>query len=161
MYLRSQGFVSPLLNESLFDFLGGVLGHSTEGVGQFFKEKLVDKVMTVLGVNPDSWIGGVVSTTIGNLELKDISKVFTDCTFTTKLLSKSIAEEAVNQVRLGVGVSGGFYDILSNTLVEMIEKGEFAQSIESKLAESICPMLSDVRQKFTDTEQGLKDKVFS
>jgi hypothetical protein len=161
MYLRSQGFVSPLLNESLFDFLGGVLGHSTEGVGQFFKEKLVDKVMTVLGVNPDSWIGGVVSTTIGNLELKDISKVFTDCSFTTKLLSKSIAEEAVNQVRLGVGVSGGFYDILSNTLVEMIEKGEFAQSIESKLAESICPMLSDVRQKFTDTEQGLKDKVFS
>jgi hypothetical protein len=161
MYLRSQGFVSPLLNEGLFDFLGSVLGHSTDGVTQFFKEKLVDKVMTVLGVNPDSWIGGVVSTTIGNLELKDIPKVFTDCTFTTKLLSKSIAEEASNQVRLGVGVSGGFYDILSNTLVEMIEKGEFVQSIESKIAEFVCPMLSDVRQKFTDTEQGLKDKVFS
>ena len=161
MYLRSQGFVSPLLNEELFDFLGSVLGHSTDGVTQFFKEKLVDKVMTVLGVNPDSWIGGVVSTTIGNLELKDVPKVFTDCTFTTKLLSKSIAEEAANQVRLGVGVSGGFYDILSNTLVEMIEKGEFAQSIEAKIAEVVCPMLSDVRQKFTDTEQGLKDKVFS
>jgi hypothetical protein len=43
----------------------------------------------------------------------------------------------------------------------MIEKGDFAQSIEEKIAESICPMLSDVRQKFTDTEQGLKDKVFS
>jgi len=161
MYLRSQGFISPLLSEGLFDFLGGVLGHSTEGVGQFFKEKLVDKVLSILGVNPDSWIGGVISTTIGNLSITDIGKVFTDCSFTTKLLSKSIAEEAVNQVRLGVGVSGGFYDILSNTLVEMIEKGDFAQSIEEKLAESICPMLSDVRQKFTSTEQGLKDKVFS
>ena len=161
MYLHSQGFKSSLINEGLFDFLGGVLGHSTEGVTQFFKEKLVDKIMSILGINPDSWIGGVVSTTIGNLALSDISKVFTDCSFTTKLLSKSIAEEAVNQVRLGVGVSGGFYDILSNTLVEMIEKGEFVQSIEEKLAESICPMLSDVRQKFSDTEQGLKDKVFS
>jgi hypothetical protein len=161
MYLRSQGFNSQILNEGLFDFLGGALGHSTEGVTQFFKEKLSDKVLTILGVNPDSWVGGVVSTTIGNLALSDIPKVFTDCSFTTKLLSKSIAEEAVNQVRLGVGVSGGFYDILSNTLVEMIEKGDFAQSIEEKLADSICPMLSDVRQKFTDTEQGLKDKVFS
>lgn len=161
MYLRSQGFVSPLLNEGLFDFLGGVLGHSTEGVTQFFKEKLVDKVMSLLGVNPDSWVGGVVSTTIGNLPLSDIPKVFSDCSFTTKLLAKSITEEAVNQVRLGVGVSGGFYDILSNTLVEMIEKGDFAQSVEEKLAETICPMLSDVRNKFNDTEKGLKDKVFS
>jgi hypothetical protein len=161
LYLNSQGFTTPLLNEGLFDFLGGVLGHSTEGVTQFFKEKLVDKVMSLLGVNPDSWVGGVVSTTIGNLALSDIPKVFSDCSFTTKLLSKSIAEEAVNQVRLGVGVSGGFYDILSNTLVEMIEKGDFAQSVEEKLAETICPMLSDVRNKFNDTEQGLKDKVFS
>ena len=161
LYLNSQGFTTPLLTEALFDFLGGVLGHSTEGVTQFFKEKLVDKVMSLLGVNPDSWVGGVVSTTIGNLALSDIPKVFSDCSFTTKLLAKSIAEEAVNQVRLGVGVSGGFYDILSNTLVEMIEKGDFAQSVEEKLAETICPMLSDVRNKFNDTEKGLKDKVFS
>ena len=161
LYLNSQGFTTPLLNEGLFDFLGGVLGHSTEGVTQFFKEKLVDKVMSLLGVNPDSWVGGVVSTTIGNLPLTDIPKLFNDCSFTTKLLAKSIAEEAVNQVRLGVGASGGFYDILSNTLVEMIEKGDFAQSVEEKLAQSICPMLSDVRNKFNDTEQGLKDKVFS
>ena len=95
------------------------------------------------------------------MALSDVPKVFSDCSFTTKLLSKSIAEEAVNQVRLGVGVSGGFYDILSNTLVEMIEKGDFAQSVEEKLAETICPMLSDVRNKFNDTEKGLKDKVFS
>lgn len=161
MYLHTQGFTSPLINEGLFDFLGGVLGHSTEGITQFFKEQLVDKVLSILGVNPDSWVGGVVSTTIGNLALTDIPKVFTDCSFTTKLLSKSIAEEAVNQVKLGVGVSGGFYDILSNTLVDMVEKGDFAQSIEEKLAESICPMLSNVRQKFSDTEMGLKDKIFS
>lgn len=160
-YLHSQGFKSPLINEGLFDFLGTVLGHSTEGVTQFFKEKLVDKVMSLLGVNPDSWVGGVVSTTIGNLSLSDIPKVFSDCSFTTKLLSKSIAEEAANQVRLGVGVSGGFYDILSNTLVETIEKGDFVQSVEEKLAEIVCPMLSDVRNKFNDTEKGLKDKVFS
>jgi hypothetical protein len=145
----------------LFDFLGGVLGHSTEGVTQFFKEKLVDKVLSILGINPDSWVGGVISTTVGNLSLSDIPKILTDCSFTTKLLSKSIAEEAVNQVRLGVGVSGGFYDILSNTLVEMIEKGDFAQSVEEKLAQFICPMLSDVRNKFTKTEQKLKDKVFA
>lgn len=160
-YLLNQGFDVTTINEGLFDFLGSALGHSPEGVIQFFKEKLADKVLSMIGVDPNSWIGGVISTTIGNLSIKDIGKVLTDCSFTTSLIGKSISEEAINQIRQGVGASGGFYDVLSNTLVETLESSDIGQKLEEKFTDVVCPMISDMRNKFSKTETDLKDKIFS
>jgi hypothetical protein len=160
-YLKSQGFDNTVINESIFDFFKSILGHSPDGVVQFFKEKLADKILSALGVDPKGWIGGTISTAFGNLPITEMGKLVSDCSFTTKLISKSIAEESLNQLKEKVGKTGGLYDILSNTVVEALEQNPIAQSIEEKLGDIICPIISSVGSKLSKTETELKEKVFS
>lgn len=161
-YLKSQGFDNDVINESLFDFFKSLLGHTPGSVVDVFKERLADKILSFLGVDPKGWIGGTISTAFGNLEsMSDIGKLVSDCSFTTNLISKSIAEEAINQLKEKTGKTGILYDILSNSVVESLSESQLGQKIESALGTIICPLLSGVSTKMSDTETELKEKVFS
>jgi hypothetical protein len=161
-YLKSQGFDNKVIEESLFDFFKSILGQTPGGVVDVFKERLADKILSFLGVDPTGWIGGTISTAFGNLEsMSDVGKLVSDCSFTTNLISKSIAEEAVNQLKQKTGKTGVLYDILSNSVVESLSESQLGQKIESALGTIICPLLSGVSTKMSDTEKELKEKVFS
>lgn len=161
-YLKSQGFDDNIINEALFDFFKSLLGHTPGSVVDVFKERLADKILSFLGVDPKGWIGGTISTAFGNLEsMSDIGKLVSDCSFTTNLISKSIAEEAINQLKEKTGKTGILYDILSNSVVESLSESQLGQKIESALGTIICPLLSGVSTKMSNTETELKEKVFS
>lgn len=161
-YLKSQGFDNKVIEESLFDFFKSILGQTPGSVVDVFKERLADKILSFLGVDPTGWIGGTISTAFGNLEsMSDVGKLVSDCSFTTNLISKSIAEEAVNQLKQKTGKTGILYDILSNSVVESLSESQLGQKIESALGTIICPLLSGVSTKMSDTEKELKEKVFS
>ena len=161
-YLKSQGFDNKVIEESLFDFFKSILGQTPGSVVDVFKERLADKILSFLGVDPTGWIGGTISTAFGNLEsMSDVGKLVSDCSFTTNLISKSIAEEAVNQLKQKTGKTGILYDILSNSVVESLSESQLGQKIESALGTIICPLLSGVSTKMSDTETELKEKVFS
>ena len=160
-YLKSQGFDNNVINEALFDFFKSLLGHTPGSVVDVFKERLADKVLSFLGVDPKGWIGGTISTAFGNLDVADMGKLVSDCSFTTNLISKSIAEEAINQLKEKTGKTGILYDILSNSVVESLSESQLGQKIESALGTMICPLLSGVSTKMSNTETELKEKVFS
>lgn len=160
-YLKSQGFDNNVINEALFDFFKSLLGHTPGSVVDVFKERLADKILTFLGVDPTGWIGGTISTAFGNLDVADMGKLVSDCSFTTNLISKSIAEEAINQLKQKTGKTGILLDILSNSVVESLSESQLGQKIESALGTIICPILSGVSNKMSNTEKELKEKVFS
>ncbi len=155
-YLNSQGYNKELINESLWDILKGVFGSSSEGIFQYFKEYMAKWLITKLTpIDPEGWVGGIIIRAFGNIKLSDINKL-TDCDYLSKLLTKSIVEEVIQKAKDKAGMTGAFYDILRNAVVESLDNTDFVQNIESGIAGIICPLVGGVAKKMEKKAEQMK-----
>jgi hypothetical protein len=158
-YLHSQGYNNELIKEGFLDLMRGLFGNASTGVFQYFKEHIAEWfVKKFTPINPDSWMGNIIITTIGNVPLTELHNL-TNCNYVSGMLSKSIAEGAVNKIKNEQGLTGPGYDILRNTLIEMAEDSEFGQKIEHKISEYICPKLQGLTSKLGDATTTIKSKA--
>jgi hypothetical protein len=161
VYLNSQGFNKGVISEGLWDMVKGLFGNGADSVMQYFKEYIAKWLIgNLTPMDPNGWIGGTIVKAIGNLPIGDIPKL-TDCNFLTALLSKSIAEEALDQVKNKAGMEGPFYDILRNAIVESLEDTSFGSKIEHGLGSVICPMLGGVTSKMGSVADKLKQNALT
>ena len=161
IYLSSQGFDKTSINEGFFDMFKGIFGNTGESILQYFKEYFAKwLISSVTPLDPEGWIGGTIVKAIGNLDISDIPKL-TDCNFTTKLVSKSISEEAIDQLKNKAGLEGAFYDVLRNAVVESLSDSNFGQKIESALGSVLCPMISKVSGKMANVTDTMKKGALS
>lgn len=159
-YLNNQGFDKGLINEGFWDILKGLFP-STDVIAQWFKEKMASWLIEAIAPGQEnSWIGSIITTTIGNLKVGDITKL-TNCDFTTKLLSKSIAEGVIKKFADSKGVSGALADLVRNSMMEHLDSSEFAQKLESGISHLICPLLGGVTQKMSTVANTMKDKAIA
>ena len=159
--LNDQGFKSKLITESFFDIISGFFGKSGSGILQTIKEYFGNWLIEKLGVDTKGWIGGTIVRAIGNLDIADIPKL-TNCTFTTKLLSKSLAENAVSKLQTAAGLEGTLSNIMRNTLVETLEENStFMVKIEEALGSVLCPLISNVSGKLEDAASAMKEKAIA
>jgi hypothetical protein len=84
----------------------------------------------------------MISTTIGNIKVGDYlnGNIF-KCEFLVPQLAKSIGENAVRQFADNKGLTGGFYDVLRNSLVELVDDVPFIHKIEEGIGKVLCPSL--------------------
>ncbi len=159
-YLNTQGFDKKIINEQIWDFFKSLFGNtfSFEPVFDYFKEYLVKSLLDQFGVDTTGWIGNIVITTIGNIELSEIDRL-TDCNYLSKILSKSIAEGAIRKLQgQSVGV-GPLQDILRNALVDTLGETDLGNKIESFLGQLICPLISKVAGNMGSTMDSMKAKA--
>ena len=159
-YLHSQDYNKELIKESFFDLLGGLFGNASTGIFQYFKEHIAKWLVTKFGFDPNSWLGNIVIVAVGNLPLTELHNL-TNCSFVSKMLSKDIAEGAINKIKNEQGLTGPGYDILRNAMVEMAEQSSFGQSIEHKISDYICPKLQGLTGKLGDVTQKIKSNALS
>lgn len=157
-YLNTQGFDKKIINEGFFEILKGLFGNSIDSVFQYFKEYAIQWLMEKFGVDSSGWIGSIIITTIGNLDLADIPKL-TDCNFVTKLLSKSLAEGTLRKLQTSTVGLGPVQDIIRNTLVEIISETEFGEKLESALGSLLCPLISSLAGKLGMAGDQLKSQA--
>ncbi len=155
-YLHSQGYDNELIKEGFMDLLRGVFGQASTGIFQYFQEQIGRWLLNKLGMDTNSWMGNIIVTTIGNVPLTELPNL-TNCTYLSNLLSKSVAEGAVNKIKNEQGLTGPGYDILRNSLIELAEDSTFGQKIEHKISDFICPQL----QKIKGNLDGVTDKMKS
>jgi len=161
IYLNSQGFNKQVINEGFFDVLTGLFGHAPEGIMEYFKEYMGKWLIEHLTpVDPDGWIGNIIITSVGNLAIGDIPKL-TDCNFLTKLISKSVGEGTVRKLTHEQGLDGAFYDVLRNSIVDMLDSTSLVTKIEEGLGGVICPLLGGVKTKMDSATDKLKEKALA
>ena len=139
---NTSGLGNNRINES--DILSNVLSIGGGGIIGYFKEKLADSIINkFVPGGADTWLGGMISTTIGNIKVGDYlnGNIF-KCEFLVPQLAKSIGENAVRQFADNKGLTGGFYDVLRNSLVELIDDIPFIEKVESGMSKALCPTLS-------------------
>jgi hypothetical protein len=160
-YLNSQGFDKKIINEGFWDTLKGLFGHAPDGIMEYFKEYIAKwLVENLTPMDSNGWLGSIVITAIGNLPIGDIPKL-TDCNFLTKLISKSVAEGTVRKLTHEKGLEGPFYDILRNSIVDMLDETSLGSKIEEALGSFICPLLGGVKNKMNVATDTLKQKALA
>lgn len=160
-YLNSQGFDKQVINEGFWDTLKGLFGHAPDGIMEYFKEYMAKWIVKNLTpMDPEGWIGNMIITGIGNLPIGDIPKL-TDCNYLTKWISKTAAEGTVRKLTHEKGLDGPFYDILRNSIVDMLDETSLGSKIEEALGSFICPLLGGVKNKMEATTDKLKQKALA
>jgi hypothetical protein len=158
-YLNSQGFDKKVINEGFWDILSGLFPKGMDSVFQYFKEQATEWLLGKLKVDTNGWIGNIIIAAMGDVDIAEIPKLFTDCNFTTKKLSKAIAEGSIRKLQNQTIGDSAVADILRNTMVEVLEETDLGTKIESALGSVICPLISNLSGKLTNAASEIKDKA--
>lgn len=158
-YFNSKGYNTEIINEQFFDILKGFFtGTGLDSIMGTFKEYAAKWIIQKFGIDPNGWIGSIITTAVGNLPLGDIPKL-TDCNYVVPYLAKTIGESAVKKFMAEKGVDNPLTSVIRNALVEVLEDTAFGQSIEKGLEKIICPLLGDLSKKMGKVTNNLKNKA--
>lgn len=159
VYFNSQGYNTEIINEQFFDILKGFFtGTGLDSILGTFKEYAAKWIIQKFGVDPNGWVGSIITTAVGNLPLGDIPKL-TDCDYVVPYLAKTIGESAVKKFMAEKGVDNPLTSVIRNAVVEVLEDTAFGQSIEKGLEKIICPLLGDLSKKMGKVTNSLKNKA--
>jgi len=106
-----------------------------------------------------SMMAQTVIAAFGNLDWESITKLFTDCSFTSKWLVQTIIEGFVRKYQEKYGASGVFTDTIRNGIVEAIGSNEVIDALSNKLMGFVCNMIGGLKPKMEDAYSAIKQKV--
>lgn len=160
-YLNSQGYNSQLINENFLDMLKGLFGTAADSTLQYFKESIAKWLIEkITPMDPNGWMANIIIAAVGNVPIGEISRL-TECNYLSDVLTKSIVEGAVNKYKNEQGLTGPFYDILRNGIIEMLEDTKFGQVIETAIGDLVCPLLGGIKDKMGSAAETMKKGALS
>ena len=164
-YLKIQGYTPQAINEGLFSMLGNIFGGSVKSIPAVFGEYIAGWLTKTLGIPQNSYMSSVVVALVGNLNIADYDKFFSDCRFTSNKIADSLIEGYVlqlqNEKNLNTGASGFIVSALRNSVVDYFteDKTSLIQILEDKIGEFLCPKLSKLSSVISDKTDDLKTKI--
>jgi hypothetical protein len=164
VHLHKQGFDNSIIEEnvsSVFNVLGNLFGGTTNAVIELFKEKGVKFILEKLGIEDNNFLKNFLITALGNTDLKDVPKLFTECEFLTRKIAESVPEAYLRQLEYEKGMGGDFMDYVRNSLYDVIKQSDFADKIESKISGIVCPLVERMSSKFNEQLGTMKSSLIS
>lgn len=165
-YLVSQGYTSKSINEGLFSALGGLFGGSFKAVPAVFGEYIAKWLTKTLGVPEGSFIQTSIMALVGNLNIADYDKLFTDCRFASNKIADSLIEGYLIQMQnkmsaTSQGATGFIVSALRNAVAEnfLEDKEGIIQILQDKIGDFLCPKLAKVSSVIADKTEEIKDKA--
>ena len=164
-YLKIQGYTPQAINEGLFSMLGNIFGGSVKSIPAVFGEYIASWLTKTLGIPQNSYMSSVVVALVGNLNISDYDKFFSDCRFASNKIADSLIEGYVlqlqNEKNLNTGASGFIVSALRNSVVDYFteDKTSLIQILEDKIGEFLCPKLSKLSSVISDKTDDLKTKI--
>jgi peptidoglycan hydrolase-like protein with peptidoglycan-binding domain len=167
-YMVSQGYTSQVINEGLFSMLGSLFGGSVKSVPAVFGEYIANWLTKTLGVPEGSFIQSSIVALVGNLNIADYDKFFTDCRFAANKIADSLIEGYLIQMQkradsTSQGATGFIVSALRNAVSEYFleDKDGIIQKLQDMIGDFICPKLSKVASTLGDKAEEIKDKAMA
>lgn len=167
-YLTTQGYSSEVINEGLFSFLGSLFGGSVKSVPAVFGEYIAQWLTNKLGIPQGSFMQSAIVALVGNLNISDYDKFFTDCRFASNKIADSLIEGYLIQMQqraqaTSQGATGFITSAMRNAISEYLleDKEGIIQKLQDMIGDFICPKLSKVASTLQDKAEDIKDKAMS
>jgi len=147
VYLNYHGFNSDIISEQSLEMVQKFLtGTGVDALFQYFKEYAAKWLLQSLKLKPDSLLGSIFITSIGNLPIGDMFKL-TDCNYAVPFFTKSLAEGLIRKFLASKGYENPITATIRNALTEVMEDTAFVQNLQKKLSGVICPKLGGLANK--------------
>lgn len=147
--------------QAIFDVLGSLFGGTKNGVVGTFKEKGINYILNKLGLDKNSYMGDFLEVVFGNVDLKDIPRLFTDCDFLTKKIAEAVPEAYLKNLQDEKGFDNIFMDYVRNTLYDVIRESDIVQKLEDRISGIVCPITAGLTSKFEDKLTDMKSSLSS
>jgi hypothetical protein len=142
-----------LLEIDFSSVLRSIFGGAFGNITQTLVEPIIEKILKGLGLEQGYIRNFLVS--FFTSRPSDVIKAFSDCKLMTKLVAEGIVESIVKTVQENKGYSGMGYDLIRNTMADVIRNVEFVSGLEKGLENTVCSLFD----KFTDNAQSVAEKL--
>lgn len=115
------------------------------GLIETFKKQIAKYLVSKLNIDPNSFMALVIVNFFVNLDFRDYKKVFADCEFTCSLLSESLVDALIEQMRIKLELDSITYSVIQDTVMDQLKQVDTIQAISDKLNGFVCPHLQDAR----------------
>ena len=162
-YLNSLGIKHNVINENIIDWFKGVLGIGDntiiEPVIDTFKESYIGYVIKLVAPgSTNSILANIIKTGLADIDMNDMDKL-TDCEFLSDTISKAIVEGTVNKLKNNVGLVGGVFDVVRNSIIDFVDNTEFANRIQDGVSNFICDAIADKIEILKDKVEQMKTNI--
>lgn len=159
--LRRLGLNESVISEQETNFFSSLMSMFGGGIVDSFKEYgakwIIENIMDEESAN--SFLGQLIIKGIGNLEWSEITKLFTDCSFLSHWIAKTVIEAFIGRYQEKKGYGGVFADTIRNSIIDAIDNNEVVDAISKKMMNKVCGLLGQLGNKMEDTYQDIKKKV--
>lgn len=162
-YLSSLGIKKSVISENIIDWFKGVLGIGDntiiEPVIDTFKESYIGYVIKLVAPgSSNSILANIIKTGLADIDMNDLDKL-TDCEFLSDTISKAIVEGTVNKLKNNVGLVGGVFDVVRNSIIDFVDNTEFANRIKDGVSNFICDAIADKIEVLKDKVEQMKTNI--
>lgn len=132
----------------LKSIFGNLFGSSVETVAEPF----VNRILSAIGLS-GYWKNVLISFFTSNPS--EFFQAFSDCKMMTKLVTRSLVEGLVMNLKGQMGVGGMFADWVRNLLGDSIREIEFVKKLEDNMSEVVCSLFSKFGENASQLSQTL------
>jgi len=155
-YLNSLGFKKTIVSEEIIDWFKNIIGIGDntiiEPVIDTFKESYIGYVLKIVAPgSSNSILTNIIKTGLADIDMNDLDKL-TDCEFLSDTITKAIVEGTINKLKNNVGLVGGVFDVVRNSLIDQLDNTEFSERVKDGISNFMCEAIADKIEL-------LKDKV--
>jgi len=157
-YLKNQGYNESLINEGFLEVMSDLFGEEGPQFWDTVKTKLSDYISSKFGV--DDWMKEKMIEGIGNVEIEEIPKLFTDCRF----LVQKITDAAMEGFNDNISIQGNdntVPGIFRQSLDNVIGGDDFRRKLEDSFTTVVCPAMGQINQNMVNKLEDFKKTMFS
>jgi hypothetical protein len=152
-YLNKQKYDKKIINENLLDVLSVMFKEDGQKFMETVKTKLGDFLINKLQYQ--GFEQEVLLKAIGDTELDDVPKLFTDCRFLASKLAEVYTED----------FSGAYLndmpDFMKDKMTNFVSDSQTKKQLEDSFVDKLCPMMGDINSKMELKLKDIRDNILS
>jgi hypothetical protein len=152
-YLKRQKYSVDLINENLISILNQMFQEDGPKFMDTVKNKLSDFLIQKL--NLSDFETGVIERAIGETEVDDVPKLFTDARF----LSQKLAE--VYKDGFESDYLNNLPDFMKGKIGKMMQDGQSQKELEDSFYSLVSPVMGDINSKMELKMKDIRDNIVS
>ena len=152
-YLNKQKYNKNLINENLLDVLTIMFQEDGQKFMETVKKKLGDFLIQKLQYQ--GFEQEVLLKAIGDTDVDDVPKLFTDCRFLASKLAEVYTED----------FSGAYLndmpDFMKDKMTNFVSDSQTKKQLEDSFVDKLCPMMGDINSKMELKLKDIRDNILS
>jgi len=152
-YLNKQKYNKKLINENLLDVLSIMFKEDGAKFMETVKKKLGDFLIQKLQYQ--GFEQEVLLKAIGDTDVDDVPKLFTDCRFLASKLAEVYTED----------FSGAYLndmpDFMKDKMTNFVSDSQTKKQLEDSFVDKLCPMMGDINSKMELKLKDIRNNILS